>query len=258
MTQHCNLSIIIITYNGASYLDRLLSSLAPYLNGCNDVEIVIVDNASTDSTDQVISKWQKQHGDKIKVHTSDKNLGVAPARKLGTSISSGKIIMYLDNDTVVSSEAIINLRTYIENHPDCGVVAPALRSPDGELQDSAKQFPGIGVKFRNLFLRNMKKVDVDYGKEDVFHPYYVIGACQMFRRATYDAIGGLDSHIFYGPEDADFCERIRRKGFSIDYLQTTTVIHDWQRATRRSPFSNLSRQHIKGLIYFYIKHKRLF
>lgn len=47
---------------------------------------------------------------------------------------------------------------------------------------------------------------------NVFEPEYLIGACQFFRREAYLEAGPLDENIFYGPEDADFCLRIRKKG----------------------------------------------
>lgn len=250
-----SLSIVIITYNGATLVDRLMSSLQSLLDTNNDIEIIVVDNCSTDSTNYILGKWQNLLGSQLEVICSDRNLGVAGGRSLGVSKATGKLIMFLDNDTIVTSEAILQLKSHIESHPNCGVVAPALRSPQGELQDSAKPFPGIAVKLSNILCGNKQKI-VNYGSDDVLHPYYVIGACQLFRHSTYDNIGGLDTRIFYGPEDADFCERIRQIGLTVDYLQNVTIIHEWQRATRRKLFSKLSFKHLQGLILFYIKHRR--
>ncbi len=253
-----SLSIVIITYNGADLTDRLMGSLWPLIDKSDDTEIVIVDNHSTDSTRTILDRWKSKLTDRLTVIYAEKNLGVAGGRTIGTESARGEMIMYLDNDTIVSAEAVNRLRSYLETHPSCGLVAPALRSLSGELQESAKPFPGIGVKVRNMVAGHKSGSNVSYGDTDTIHPYYVIGACQLFRRATYDSVGGLDTRIFYGPEDADFCERIRQTGLTIDYLQNVTIVHEWQRATRRSLFSRLSREHIKGLIHFYIKHKRFF
>lgn len=252
------LSIIIISYNGAAFLERLLFSLRQLIETSNDIELIVVDNNSTDSTGEVLSKWQLLFREQLTIITSSKNLGVAGGRKLGIESSSGKFIMLLDNDTIVTKEAILELRSYLENNPICGVVAPALYSLSGELQESAKPFPGIGIKLRNILINRFRTSPINYGECRLIHPYYVIGACQIFRKTTYDQIGGLDTNIFYGPEDADFCERVRQAGFSIDYIQSISIIHEWQRATRRSLVSKLSFQHLKGLIYFYLKHRRFF
>ncbi len=255
MVNHLSLSIVIITYNGATLVDRLMSSLMILLDNNNDIEVVIVDNSSTDSTTDILNKWHQKLGNQLKIICAERNLGVAGGRSLGVSHATGKLILFLDNDTIVTQEAILQLTSYIESHPNCGVVAPALRSPQGELQESAKPFPGIVAKLRNILCGNKQNI-VNDGNEDVLHPYYVIGACQLFRRSTYDQIGGLDTRIFYGPEDADFCERIRQTGLTVDYLQNVTIIHEWQRATRRKLFSKLSFKHLQGLILFYIKHRR--
>ena len=89
-------------------------------------------------------------------------------------------------------------------------------------------------------------------------PVYVIGACQMFWRKVVDTVGMLDEHIFYGPEDADWCIRIKLAGWKTHCLNNHTIMHDYRRSTRRSPFSKLGRMHMKALLYFYWKHKRLF
>ena len=88
------------------------------------------------------------------------------------------------------------------------------------------------------------------------HPYYVIGACQVFRRDVLGKVGLLDEGIFYGPEDCDFCIRVRKAGFTIDYLPQLRLTHDWRRATRRSPLGTLGRRHLKALLRFWMRHPR--
>ena len=67
------LSIIIISYNGAAFLERLLFSLRQLIETSNDIELIVVDNNSTDSTGEVLSKWQLLFREQLTIITSSKN-----------------------------------------------------------------------------------------------------------------------------------------------------------------------------------------
>ena len=249
------LSIVILTYNQKDYTLRCLDALGPYMESHPGDEVILVDNGSTDTTLSDIEKrnysWRRQ----LIIEAHGENSGVAKGRNIGISKSRGDIVMILDNDTVPEQNAIEFLVNYLESNDSVGVAAPKLCAPDGTVQQSAKSFPGIGVKIRNVIGCGGKK---ELAGDDTIHPYYVIGACQVFRRRNYETVGGLDERIFYGPEDADFCQRIRKAGLTVDYLPQVSIIHDYQRATTRRILSPLGIRHIKALFYFWWKHKRIF
>ena len=243
-----SLTIIILTCNQTESTRRCLSSLTPYMLEHHDTNVLLIDNGSEDNQAASLVRRFSWPFDVIRL---EKNIGVAAGRNIGLSKARGEYIMFLDNDTVIDPEAIDGLKKYLQDNPMCGIAAPALISPEGDMQDSAKDFPGIGVKLRNIFGGKSKRSSMK-------HPCYVIGACQMFRRSLIEVIGKLDEKIFYGPEDADFCIRAANAGFTIDYLTQFGIVHDWRRATSRHIFSPLARKHIFGLLYFYFKHRRFF
>lgn len=250
------LSIIVLTCNQKSFTLRLLETLAPWLAANPDSELIVVDNGSSDSTLEAIRRMETLPRKNLTLIYNEKNLGVAGGRNVGLRRASGKYILILDNDTEVTSEAIDYLIGHLESHKQCGLCAPALISPDGMIQESAKPFPSPLIKLAHLLkLSHATRSEKEAMKSS--HPFYVIGACQMFRGDILKSIGLLDDNIFYGPEDADWCMRIREAGYSIDYLPEASIIHKWQRATNRSPFSRLSRLHFKALVYFYFKHRRI-
>lgn len=245
------LSIIILTYNQKDLTLRCLRSLR---DGISDVsaEIIIVDNGSTDGTRK---KIEKEFPDVVYIR-NDKNLGVAAGRNIGIDASHGDFIMILDNDTLVPGGALQALVEYLDSHPDVGLVAPRLTNMEGKTQKSCKEYPGLGVKISNVFSR---------GRSDHFlvatstadqEPFYVIGAAQLFRREVWNQAGRLDEKIFYGPEDADFCIRVRNQGWKVVYHPAITIIHDWQRSTTTNLMSPMARKHIRSLFYFYWKWKR--
>lgn len=250
------LSVIILTCNQRPVTERLLDTLLPYVNGRDDVEVIVVDNGSADGTAEALrGRKDIPAGDRLRIIETHANLGVACGRNIGLREARGKYLMLLDNDTEVTAEAMDGLLRYMNEHPQCGLCAPALYGPDGELQDSAKPFPGIALKARHLLGRK----EPDESEREAMrsrHPFYVIGACQLFRREVMESTGLLDENIFYGPEDADFCIRIRSTGHTVDYIPELKICHHWRRATRHRPWSRLSWLHFRALLHFYLKYRR--
>ncbi|MDE5957836.1 MAG: glycosyltransferase family 2 protein [Muribaculaceae bacterium] len=249
------LSIIVLTCNQSGFTMRLLQSMLPYLREKGErVELIVVDNGSADGTAAAIEAFRTGNTLRnLRLLRSEENLGVARGRNLGLASAGGEVLMLLDNDTIADGETYDALLRHVAATPGCGIAAPALYSPGGELQASAKPYPGLWLKVAHL-LRPGRELECEREELRKPHPFYVIGACQVFRREVYEKVGPLDAAIFYGPEDADFCIRVRKAGYTVDYLADLRLTHDWQRATRRSPFSRLGRLHAKALLHFWLKH----
>lgn len=232
-------------------LQACLRSLALVLSR-EDVELVWVDNGSTDGS----SAWMSEHyGSAVRV-VLDRNYGVAYARNRGVEHSHGEYILFLDDDTESSARAIDAMLDFLRAHPHVGICGVALRDAEGHLQDSFKTYPGLGVKVGNVLRGAVglrKRVEAPRHVTEVD---YLIGACQMIRRRVFDDVGLLDEHIFYGPEDADFCMRASEHGWRVCYLPNVSLTHHWRRATRTNLFGRLGRAHIRALVYFYRKHDR--
>lgn len=250
------LSIIVLTFNQQAVTMRLLRSMGSWLKLNDDVELIIVDNGSDDGTRKAIESWSREtYLENVRTIVSTKNIGVAAGRNLGLKRAQGKVVMFLDNDTICDGAVYDKLVRYVKETPGCGIAAPALYSPEGEIQASAKPYPSILLKLQHI-LRPGRETARERKELGERHPYYVIGACQVFRRELLNNVGYLDEGIFYGPEDCDFCIRVRREGYTIDYLPELRLVHDWRRTTRRSPFSSLGRRHIMGLIRFWLRYPR--
>lgn len=252
------LSIIVLTCNQPAVTARLFKALhhsvTKRMMSDKAWEVILIDNGSQDAENPEIRKFADCWGDCFTLISSPENVGVAAGRNLGLLKAKGDYLLILDNDTIPDDETVCGLINHLESHPDCGLCAPALLSPEGVLQNSAKPFPGISQKMRHLLSGKLSKSEIEAMNSP--HPFYMIGACQMISRRAFGKTGLLDNNIFFGPEDADYCIRLRNNGFSVDYLPHLSLMHDWQRSSRRSPFSRQSRLHIKALLYFYIKYKR--
>lgn len=248
------LSIIILTCNQCDHTLRCLDSLDNYMSMHFDSEVILVDNGSSDDTESKVSERGYSWHERLRYMKKQFNIGVASGRNEGIRNAKGDVIMFLDNDTKATADAVEKLYKYVLKNREVGVAAPCLKSSDGEIQHSAKKYPGICVKIKNMIGQRQDVILLD--EIDAF-PSYVIGACQIMRREVINRVGLLDERIFFGPEDADFCIRVREAGYKVQYLADITIIHYWQRATRKKIFSKLAWRHFCGLLYFYWKHKRI-
>lgn len=249
------LSIVLLSHNGLSLTRQCLQYLLPLLEIRKDVNVCVIDNGSSDNTYHILShEFSHSQIDFVRL---DSNRGVAGGRNRGIARHpDSEYIMFLDNDTIVHVNSVVQLINFMDSHPEVGLAAPSLRGINGNIQLSFKKFPGIKEKILNLAGRKSESPEID--SSELMQPFYVIGACQIFRRSLIDKVGLLDENIFFGPEDADFCIRIRREGYKVVYIPWIKIIHCWQRKSHKNPFSKISRLHIKGLFYFYRKWNRWF
>ena len=247
-------SYIIISWNGRELLQDLLQSMRHQLQR-TDIEVIVTDNGSTDGT----LEWLHNTYPMVRVIALKENKGVAFARNRALEVAQGEYLLILDNDICITDEAISGLEDYMDSHPDVGMAGCRLQYPSGEIQESCKEYPSIRLKIKHVLFPNRKTFAYTSEVEAnmPFEPVYIIGACQMLRATVYQEAGPLDEHIFYGPEDCDYCLRIREHGSKVIYLPSYYMVHHCQRKTTAHPFSRLGRAHIRALLYFYWKHKKL-
>lgn len=248
------LSIVILTCNSKHWIDPCIKSLMDTVVQ-HPLEWIVVDNGSLDGTQQLVESLLPQA---IRVQ-NQYNYGVARARNQGIQVSSGEYVLLLDDDTKVLPGVIDKLCEYLDANPQCAMVAPQLENPDGSLQSNALPLPTVRVKCNRVVSKLLGKqiTNIYLDKivaQEPFQPGYLIGACQLIRREAINTVGMLDEQIFYGPEDADYCLRIRKHGLEVVCFPTLRVIHAYQQQSYQLKKAKLLWYHFKGLIYFWCKH----
>lgn len=256
------LSIVILNWNSNHHLVRCLQSLG----NCTvePREIIIVDNGSRDGSQEFLqSMEQRGH---VRVILNPSNQGVGPARNQGFAVARSEYVLSLDADTQIIPGAIEELLRTMESNPTVGLCGARLQGPDGERQYTCREFPTLQSKLfrqlpfslRRFLLREQELLDWD--QDGSRYVCYVIGACQMMRRRALEQVGAYDPAIFYGPEDVDLCLRMWSAGWKVLYVGRAAIIHSEQRITKGwdKLFSRATRAHIKGLIYYFWKHRYLF
>lgn len=219
-------SVLIVTWNSAQYLEACLASIDR--QRFRDLEIVVVDNASTDSTRECLrareSNW--------KVIYNDKNLGFAAGQNQAINAAQGDWLLCLNPDVTLAPDFIAHLVEAGSAHPEAGsVCGKLLRWDPGTEPQQTRILDSTGI----YFTRNMRHLDrgaeeTDTGQYD--RPQWVFGAtgaAAMFRRAFVDAVvvekQFFDEDFFSYREDADLAWRAQLMGWKCLYVPTAVAWH---------------------------------
>jgi len=240
------LDIIIVNYNSTDALRICLESINGNLEGI-DAGIWVWDNNSKDDPGAILKLSPK-----IRLVKNDRNIGFAAAVNRSLERSDAPFVMLLNPDTIFKGGHISEVLDYFHEHPDVGVVGPRILNSDGSLQESARSFPNILSGFfgrtsllTQLFPRNRisrrNLVSGNGNGKDPISVDWVSGACMIIRRQAIEKVGGLDERFFMYWEDADWCRRMREKGWRVMYHPSASVCHLVGESSRGRPFrSNLN------------------
>jgi GT2 family glycosyltransferase len=159
----------------------------------------------------------------ISLVRNETNRGVAPARNQGVAMGASPLVCLLDSDARLEPSAIARLSAAVEADDRIALAAPVFIDQPPEA--SAGPAPTLLRKAqRAVNLRDTYNSSGDFvdGIRDVD---FAIGACQVFRRSAFDDLDGLDETYFYGPEDVDFCLRLRERGWRVVQVADARVHH---------------------------------
>jgi GT2 family glycosyltransferase/uncharacterized coiled-coil DUF342 family protein len=214
-----DVSVLIILWNQAHLTLRCLRKLHTELQNYADLsmEIVLVDNASSDQTSTLLSRI-----DGIRVLRNTSNVGFLVACNQAAAAASGRALLLLNNDAFVRPGAITAAMATLEEQADVGAVGGRLILPSGQLQEAGSivwsdgSTLGYGRGLDPEAAEVMFRRDVDYCS----------GAFFMTRRALWEQLGGFDE--VYRPayyEEADYCMRLREAGFRVVFDPRVAVDH---------------------------------
>jgi GT2 family glycosyltransferase len=227
-----------------------------------------VDNGSKDDTVKILETYTSRT-ENISLIRLNENLGTTKSRNLALKklSSDADYICILDSDTEVNDNAFKALiQKLVDDHQETiGLIGPTMRNRAGTRQLSGRNLPTLGIKVRKAIpissvkrsgeAMEIPKTQVIDGLQDVG---YLLSACWVMPVSTLSAVGLLDEHIFYAPEDVDYCIRVHQAGYRVVYYNCAEIIHDYQRISQKKIFSFINLKHLFGLVYFFRKYHYLF
>ena len=230
------ISIIIVSYNTADLICNCLDSVLS--NDGSSIEIIVVDNASTDgSVDLIRGKYEN-----VQVISNIKNVGFAAANNQALPLCSGRYILFLNPDTEVMPHFFENLIQYMDTHHNIGLAGTKIVDTDGTLQWSISyKYPG----------HRYAKPEISGLPGSIAA---LLGACMIVRSELITILGGFDEDYFLYGEDQDLCLRIRKSGYKLGYVDDSSIIHIGGQSERKSVPSEVWRKKILAEYVFYKKH----
>lgn len=219
MNNELDLSLVIVTYNSADNVGKLLDSIKKSPDKLKK-EVIVVDNASSDSSVKMI----EQHTLKVKLIKSKQNLGFSKAVNLAIKESRGRFVMLINPDTALVGNCLNTLVKFAEKTSPLGAVAPRLLDFDGKPQASVFRFPTISNAIRRYFF-NQKQRYNKYLPHRLQKVEIAIMAAFLVPRLTLEKVGLLDERFFLYYEDVEFCKRLNKYHLPIYYLPAARVKH---------------------------------
>ena len=253
------ISIVTVGMNHLSYLQNLFKSLedAGVFADTEDYQMIYVDNCSTDGSVDFV----KDNYPSVKILRNQKPLGFGDNNNKGILASTGEYIAIINPDIVVFQESLTELKRYLQDNPNVGIVAPQLLNPDGTVQYSVRKFINLkrlaaraiscgNDSSQNKDVNDYLCKDIDWNKTQQVD--WAIGAAYMIRRDVYAHLGGFDNDYFLYMEDEDICFRCWQSGFPVIYHPIAKMIHNHLRAS--SKFGKKMFMHIKSMFTYFRKH----
>ncbi len=186
-------SVIIPTYNREEFIRDAIESVLS--QGYKDLEIIVVDDGSTDDTKLAVDGYVQRYSEKI-FYFYQKNAGPASARNLGVRHARGEYIAFLDSDDLWTPDSLEKRVALLKSNPDAGLVYGAYqRFTDGEM---------LGHDGSDVFYSNLPAGNV---YQDLLMKCFIFTTAVFMRKSVFEAAGGFDESLCIG-EDYDLWLRV--------------------------------------------------
>ena len=260
------LSIIIVNYKNLELLKLCLKSIQEHLSGENlDYETLVVDSEAQLETEPVLL----ENFPDIRYFPFQKNIGYAGGVNCGIKNSSGKYLLILNPDIIITAGAIPKMLAHLKQNPEIGMLGPRLLGFNGKIQNSRFSFyrPST-IIYRRTFLgksffgrKELSRFNLDNNQPtEPIYPDWIMGSAILTSRQAVEKVGPMDERFFLYFEDVDWAWRFWENGFKVQYFPEATMLHYHQRSSRVGfDFFDFflrreARWHISSALKYFFKH----
>lgn len=216
-----NLAVVILNYNGASFLTQFLPSIIQY---SDDATIYVADNQSTDNSLEILAAFPE-----IKTIVLEENLGYAGGYNAALEQIKAKYYALVNSDIEVTPHWIDPIIEFLEKNPSYGAAQPKLLD-----YKNKKYFEYAGAAGGYLDLlgypycrgRIFDHLEKDVEQYDsIIDIFWASGACLFVRSEVFQRLGGFDKDFFAHMEEIDLCWRMKNYGYRVACIPNSTVYH---------------------------------
>lgn len=211
---HC--AVIVLSWNGEKYLAACLDALIAQTDG--QVELIVVDNASTDASQDIIRRYLPR----VRLIANSTNLGFSGGNNIGLTVTEAEVVVLLNQDTEVRPDWLNAILKTFQSDTNIGIVGCKALYSDGRIQHA-----GASINAVSAFATHIGQGEDDHGQYDEpMDMDYVTGAAFAIHRKVLEQLGGLDEG--FNPalyEEVDYCYRARRLGYRVVYQPQAVLVH---------------------------------
>ena len=210
-------TVVVVNYDGRDYLPPCLDSLRRQSLPADQIEVVLVDNGSTDGSQELV---RRDHPE-VRLVANESNTGFAPAVNQGAQLAGGRYLALLNNDAVADPEWLATAVAYLEQHPQVACVASLVLTEEGQTVD----FAGGELSFYGHgFARKFATAAAELS-QTAAPTLFASGGAMVTRTDVFLDTGGFDADYFAYFEDVDYGWRLWLLGHEVHLLPASKAIH---------------------------------
>jgi len=234
--------VIVAADSGPLLADSVAAALASDAR----VEVIVVDNASSDGEPERVASLHREDA-RVRLLENERNLGFGPACNRGAALANGDALLFVNPDCVIERDTIASLRAIAAADATIGVIGIEVLSPDGtpargnrrrdptlrralmsmsglsRFESRSRAFDGVEMPADSASGVGVEKLEA------------VSGACLFLPRRVFDAVSGFDEAYFLHVEDLDLCRRVRGAGYAVAFARGVHAMHVQGTSSRRRP-----------------------
>ncbi|MBB6245316.1 glycosyltransferase family 2 protein [Rhodanobacter sp. A1T4] len=245
------LSVIVVSADSGPMMRDCVRRL---LNTTLALEVILVDNGSTDGVPQAIGRAYE--GDpRLTVIYNRANLGFGPAMNIGATKAIGQALLLLNPDCLVQEADLSRLLEVLTRNPKAGLIGAVVCDAEGHPDPASwRRDPLLRRALNTMFGRSGEGVNINEDiPEEVIDAEAVSGALMLMPRSVFNRLGGFDEDYFLHCEDLDLCRRVRDMGYQVLLAGDVRVTHAKGTSSVHRPVF-VSRNKHRGMWRWFRKH----
>jgi N-acetylglucosaminyl-diphospho-decaprenol L-rhamnosyltransferase len=251
-----DLAVVVVNMNGG---DEVRGCVKSVFESAGDIrmEVVVVDNNSTDGSDEAIGRAFPQ----IRLIRNDSNRGFPAAANQGMRATDAQFVLLINPDAEIQGGTLEGFLKVARDRPKAGAIGALTRNPDGSVYPSARRVPTLTqglfhtllAPFRpdNRWSRAYRMADWDRRSERRVD--WVSGSSLLLRRTALNEVGIFDERFFMYVEDMDLCTRMRKAGWEVWFSPELEIEHIGGTATAGK--RRMTLEHSRSIYQYFVKHQ---
>jgi len=242
------LSVVVVNWNAGAWLLECASRL---FNAATDIELWVVDNASSDNSIETLRQRYPQES-RLHIIQNTHNRGFAAGCNQGIQDSQSDFILLLNPDCLLEENTLPFVLGLLQQQADIAMIGCRIVDQSGKADANANRPLPTPGRVREALFRPQalfSETDPSSSQQNIQSSECISGSFMLTRRSAVEQVGLLDESYFMHWEDVDWCRRFKEQGLKLAYAPQVSVTHIGGVCSTRTPYRVLWYKQ-KGLLKY--------